>query len=249
MKKKVFFNFDLLLNVFSIFVSPEICIFCGLNTYTSVSVCNECLSQNFIQKIPKNSMENMLDQRCSLCGRPLISSKTHCVECAKEPTFIFLDRAFPLFWYDGATQDLVSLWKTKGNRLIARTFAKLISIFLSNFNDLHSYTLVPVPPRKNKIREKGWDQIEDIIKVLGKKSKLKIWKGLVRAESIQQKKLSKKERKINLKGKMYVSKTNIPEHIILIDDLMTTGATLEACAEVLKQAGVKTVYGVCLFYD
>lgn len=249
MNRVTFCNLNLFLNIFSVFVSPELCFFCREHTYTCFPICRECLYNNFIQKMPKISLEHTLDQRCNVCGRPLISSKDYCVECANEPLFVFLDKAYPLFWYDGITQDLVSLWKSKGNRLLSKILAQLLSIFLYNLKDIHRFTLVPVPPRKNKIREKGWDQIEDIIHVLQKKYKFKVWKGLLRAESIQQKKLSKNERKTNLKGKICVSKIKVPEYIILIDDLMTTGATLEVCSEVLKQAGAKKVYGLCLFYD
>ncbi|HPX25525.1 MAG TPA: phosphoribosyltransferase family protein, partial [Treponemataceae bacterium] len=65
----------------------------------------------------------------------------------------------------------------------------------------------------------------------------------------QQKKLNRDER-IHQLGHLYELKkniTNIPEEVVIIDDIMTTGVTLENCAEVLKRAGVKKVHAVTLF--
>lgn len=72
---------------------------------------------------------------------------------------------------------------------------------------------------------------------------------LTRIERKQQKKLGREER-LHQMGHLYKLKKNIkkiPEEVVIIDDIMTTGVTLENCAEVLKKAGVKKVYAVTLF--
>lgn len=76
-----------------------------------------------------------------------------------------------------------------------------------------------------------------------------IYRCLKRQDGIPQKKLSKAERAVNLQGKIRLAAKAVPNTLILLDDVMTTGATLEACARTLKAAGCKKVYGLCLFFD
>lgn len=115
--------------------------------------------------------------------------------------------------------------------------------------------VVPVPPRPGKIKKKGWDQIDELCFYLKNIYGVKVYKVLERLSKKQQKKLSRDER-LQLIKKGYVLKNNkkiksflqnIPEKIVLIDDVMTTGSTIEACAEALKTAGVKTVVVITLF--
>jgi ComF family protein len=109
--------------------------------------------------------------------------------------------------------------------------------------------LVPVPPRPGKIRKTGWDQIDSLAKLLRqRRDSLKIVRCLERKKSQSQKKLDRKDRKANLKGRI-IAKGEVPENCILFDDVITTGSTIGACAAALKQAGAKQVYGICLFYD
>lgn len=109
--------------------------------------------------------------------------------------------------------------------------------------------VVPVPPRPGKIKERGWDQIEDIAQRLSKRS-VPVLRCLERTGGMQQKLLGKKARAMNLRGCIAVKpEILIPKHVILIDDLATTGATLDACAVELKNAGCETVRAITLFYD
>jgi len=80
------------------------------------------------------------------------------------------------------------------------------------------------------------------------KNSFQVNRCLKRLPSRSQKELSKEERKTNLKGRIICSKQP-PKTAILFDDVITTGATLEACAAALLQGGTEKVYAVCLFYD
>ena len=71
---------------------------------------------------------------------------------------------------------------------------------------------------------------------------------LKRLPSKSQKELGRENRRSNLKGRI-VPVRQVPATVMLIDDVMTTGSTLDACAAALKEAGSQTVFGLCLFYD
>ena len=146
---------------------------------------------------------------------------------------------------------------------LADFFAAKIHEVISNsvihdFPELQDAVIVPVPPRPGKIKDSGWDQIEHLLKRLKKNPGcLSVMRCLGRKKSKAQKQLSRAERLENLKGRIFL-KNNFASKIsggssvqafILIDDVITTGSTIEECAAVLKKAGAKKVYGICLFYD
>lgn len=114
---------------------------------------------------------------------------------------------------------------------------------------MEAAAIVPVPPRKGKIRKNGWDQIEELCSFLEKRYGLKVFRLLERNTSGQQKKLSRQQRLESIKT-AYSLKPGIfklPQSVCLIDDVCTTGSTLESCAEILKKAGVQKVNAVTLF--
>ena len=143
-----------------------------------------------------------------------------------------------------------------------------------NGNAYEKAAWVPVPPKPGKIKRQGWDQIEFLARLLEKEYKrfhrkkrcsipeyseensgckepnpgLPVNRCLKRLHSRSQKELNREERGQNLKGRILCIKKP-PEIAFLFDDVITTGATLNACAKALLEGGSRKVYGVCLFYD
>ena len=135
-------------------------------------------------------------------------------------------------------------------RGLSWTFAQCLAHVLMFDPDIRGVPIVPVPPRPGKLSEKGWDQIEDLVKILAHVYKLPVLKCLSRTGGQQQKKLGRIARLQNIRGNITVrAGISIPERVIILDDLMTTGSTLDSCAEVLKIAGCGKVYGLTLFFD
>lgn len=110
--------------------------------------------------------------------------------------------------------------------------------------------LIPVPLEKKKLKNRGYNQSEELSKELSKITKIPLVLGnLVKIrETYSQTKLSAKEREENLKNAFLVEKS--PEisgkKIFLVDDVYTTGSTMEECAFVLKNAGAKSVWGIAI---
>lgn len=204
-----------------------------------------------------------VEQRCRHCGKILISERGCCTNCKTlesgdaQPAGTSrrfgkhdeCDRMFTLFPYIGLGQKLLPQWKNQSIRTLSTVFAPLIYSFLMQNPHLMQLPIVPVPPRPKKLREKGWDQIADLAADLAIYPELTILHCLKRQDGIAQKKLSKEERANNLEGKIHLTVAAVPHKTIVLDDVRTTGATLNACAHALKTAGCKTVYGLCLFFD
>ncbi len=105
-------------------------------------------------------------------------------------------------------------------------------------------TLVPVPVHVERLRTRGYNQAELIAAELARAARLPIAAVLQRVRpTTKQHRLDRAARLANLQGAFRVAPAPAPEVVILVDDIITTTATLEACASVLREVGVTAVYG------
>ncbi|MFA6855904.1 MAG: hypothetical protein WCR31_01730 [Treponema sp.] len=179
------------------------------------------------------------------------------MQCRTERLLAHTDFVFPLYSYRLWNSVLLFRWKIDGERTLSPFFAERLASALAVLPP--ELVIVPVPPRPGKIRKKGWDQIEEVCMFLELHWKYCVCRILERKTTKEQKTLDRTER-LKTIGRAYSLKTGsrlkdglrhadglLPECVCLIDDVMTTGATIESCAAVLKTAGVKKVYAVTLF--
>jgi ComF family protein len=197
-------------------------------------------------------------ERCDICGRPLISERRRCLSCREEapgetgkPSF---DRLLPLFPYAGKYRVLLESYKFGKSMGVLRFLEEKLweGLSLLPLEEMKNPVLVPVPPRPGKIKKTGWDQIEALSRRLRAGAKkhdpFPVYPCLERLSSQSQKTLSRKDRHINLRGKILCRKTPPPE-VVLFDDVITTSSTMEACAAALKEGGTQKVFGLGLFYS
>jgi ComF family protein len=182
-------------------------------------------------------------ERCRRCGRPLVSEIGQCTACREREDWN-CDSISLLYPYTGKYRKLLAAYKFGKNLGLGNFLARQMAEGCRNFPD---FELVPVPPRPGKIRRQGWDQVEYLARQLEKEG-FPVRRCLQRLPSRTQKKLGRRERLENLAGR-FAPGSEVPRRALLIDDVMTTGATLESCAGALKGAGSEQVCGICLFYD
>jgi ComF family protein len=149
-----------------------------------------------------------------------------------------------LYPYTGKYRRLLAAYKFKKNLGVGNFLSRRLGERCRNYPD---FELVPVPPRPGKIRRQGWDQVEYLVRRLEKEG-FPVRRCLKRRDLRTQKKLDRRERLENLEGR-FVPAAEVPRKALLIDDVTTTGATMESCAAALKGAGAEQVRGICLFYD
>ena len=225
------------------------CAVCSRLTFFS-PVCKTCLKRYF-------SVDSLLKaQRCLCCGKELVSEKNKCLRCRTDPVLKSTDKVIPLFSYRLWNKELMFRWKMQGERTFSALFARLLNEVLVKAGEK---IIVPVPPRKGKIRKNGWDQIDELCTFLEKRYGFRVLRVLERNSKEQQKKLNRSERLHTIKNSYSLCcakelkavlkpfSGKMPEHVCIIDDVSTTGATLESCAEILKAGGVITVNAVTLF--
>jgi len=206
-------------------------------------LCNDCRS-----RIEQELAETRALDSCEYCGKPLISERGRCLCCRRTETLAF-DRAIVLFPYAGKYRKLLASYKFGKHISLGNFFAEIIMKTLEEKGIPAETGIIPVPPRPGKIRKTGWDQVEYLAGLLEKNSLVfPVVRCLKRLRSRSQKELGRKNRQINIKGRI-ITKKHIPRTALIIDDVITTGSTLDACASALKENGAQTVYALCLFYD
>ena len=242
--------FPFLADISARFFFPQRCILCGEPSDTPAPLCASCTDRRFLRPASVVSFTVPSSARCARCGRPVISASVLCTVCRTLPLITRVDRIIPLMPYTGEAQELLTEWKGAGMRVLSAVFARVLSDALRAAFPDGCAAVVPVPPRPGKIRDRGWDQIEEISVLLERRHGIPVRRCLERTSHVQQKRLGRLERAVNLKGQVSATPgAQVPRTAVVIDDLMTTGSTIDACAGALKDAGCEKVYALALFYD
>lgn len=213
------------------------CIFCGRECKdTEFDICEHCKKE----VLPLN--ENNV---CFKCGRPLLNNFENVCEDCKYSNFSF-DKVRSVFIYEDGVCDCVKALKYGGEKYKAKYFARLMKDRFMKLNfDIDIVTFVPTSVEREK--ERGYNQAKLIAEEFCKITNYPL-KSLLekRINSESQVSLTKKERRENLKGAFKLSKNQKVSglKILVIDDVYTSGATLDSVAMVLKKSGAEKVYGL-----
>lgn len=193
---------------------------------------------------------------CVECGREM-NEESWCESCKKKfwnPRMIQgaqtkdLAGCYTLCDYVEGIRKVIIQLKYNDRKDRGRVFPELLQVF-PWWDRLSEYTVaIPIPLSKERLRQRGYNQTDVIFqKWLEKEGKVYLEKGLVRTRNTgTQSLLSKEERYKNMKGVFHINRGVDIEgrHILLVDDVYTTGATMNAAAHELKRVGAVSVMGL-----
>ena len=215
-------------------VFPPVCLLCGERSLKK-GFCEGC--GGLIEK------ERIASPICIVCGIPFPSSRgvDHaCGRCEEErPSFISARSAFV---FEGKVLDAIHKFKYGRDTSLAGPLAALVR---GSHIPQSPCLLVPVPLHPGRLRERGFNQSLLIARELSRITALPLaYNRLRRARDTgQQVGLKAAERKKNVSGAFTVDEPGFfkGKKLLLIDDVITTGATLNECAKVLKKAGAEVI--------
>ena len=207
------------------------------------------------------------DPVCNQCGKQLAHDHELCLDCKKalvynellncETTTHKYQQGIALYPYEGTIKETLYRFKYGGRRKYARFFAENMYRKLQETTFLYKIDLiVPVPVSEERLKQRGYNQAGEMARHLAKISKIPYRDNLLIRDrhTKPQSEFSPKQRSSNIKGAFKCVEdlkqglNNSYKVILIIDDIYTTGSTINECAKVLKESGADQIYScvVCI---
>lgn len=196
-------------------------------------ICNVC----------REKLKPITGPRCFRCSKPLKrEEQEYCKDCRKTRLF---DQGIGIFPYGSVLQE--SLFKLKyGKRQEYGSFYGQIAAVYSReiIRNWGVEIIIPIPLHRKRMEKRGYNQAELIAEALGKTLCIPVDSRLMKRKvnTRPQKELDYRERKQNMKNAFFLKGENSYRRILLVDDIYTTGSTIEAAAELLKRNGAENVF-------
>ena len=215
----------------ALFKINSACVLCGDSTDQSISLCRPC----------RNDLP-VIKRSCSSCGIPLsMETEQHlCGQCLQSRPVV--DYTHSLFYYESPVDQLIAKMKFAGDLSSAAILGDLLLESVKNIKQMPE-VLIPVPLHHGRLVKRGFNQSLEISRVLAKVLHLPVDARLVQRvkPTRAQQTLNLKQRKKNIKGCFEVQKNHNYRHVVIIDDVVTTGSTVNELANILKASGVQKV--------
>lgn len=216
------------------------CILCGkgIEKTEEYSLCTSC----------RNKVRFIHAKVCKKCGKPLenLYLPEYCPDCI-EGNHDFT-KGFSCVEYDDYMKQLVHRLKYGKERHLAYHMAEMMTTTLQGQGLKEIDWIVPVPLHRRKQRQREFNQAEILATLIGKAMGWPVdRKNLIRVKNTRsQNELSKEERKINLQDAFQVVSEAVfmGKSILLVDDVYTTGSTIDACAQALIKAKPKEIFAI-----
>lgn len=249
-------------NVLSTLVFPEVCRLCGRimpcpgKSYPLCVLCEQ-------------DLERISGEGCAVCGRPLISETGSCTLCRKRQGNYVIRYNRPVFEYRDQVRELIGQYKFGNAHGLRGFFAlKLRDAYREGFEGL---PLVPVPSSEKSVKKRGWDHMDEISRFMETEFSIHVIRLLKKTGRYSQKELDYEDRVALIQGSIQLKDmrrrgpiaaqyapfprsealppADLPPTVVLLDDVFTTGATVNECARVLMAAGVRNVFSLTLAVD
>jgi competence protein ComFC len=209
-------------------IAPADCVACRV---PGMSLCAGCAQAKLVRKVSS----------CVFCNRLTPGGKT-CSTCARKTA---LRGAYILWRYEDYAKELVRRLKYANDRSVAKTLAT----YLVEAFELSDYEVITaVASDGPSLRSRGYNQSELLAKALAKKTGIPCSPVLLRVKHEKQVRLNRAQRLKAVEGNFVCFKPTVVtgKKVLIVDDVITTGATMNECAKVLKEAGAKRVWGIAV---
>jgi ComF family protein len=211
---------------------PAVCALCGAPSPADLDLCRDCGLE-----LPHNR------DCCRRCALPLPASTgaSVCGACHNRPPLY--DRCLAPLLYRPPLDRLISAMKFHGQLRYGRLLGDLLGAFVQQLQPPAPQLIIPVPLHRARLRQRGYNQALEIARPLSRRLGIPLACGhlLRRHATAAQAELEKGERQRNVRGAFVLSRRLPVQHVALVDDVVTTGATVTELARVLRGAGVECV--------
>lgn len=235
-------------------IFPVYCVSCGdfLPSEKNSHLCSLCLA-----KIPINS-----ELFCPICFKRLNQAEDKkCSHSDKKSSLDFLGHA--TYYEIPIIRDLIHNYKYRFAKSIGNTLANILTLYLKkSLNNQNDWIIIPIPLHRSRLNWRGFNQSEEIAKIISQKFNWPILNNILirKKKTAKQAEIKEKEKRRenlkdafnlsphvkNIKNKLSDTKALEGKKIILLDDVCTSGATLEEAAQILKIAGAKKIIGLVI---
>ncbi len=209
---------------------PGCCVLCGERGVGVRDLCNDCLAE-----FPKN------DSACKRCALPLPQSAAGqlCGGCQKQPPVF--DRCFAPLHYRHPVDHLLIRLKFHQKLANARLLGSLLAQWLRP-DELPQW-IIPVPLHSARLRERGYNQALELARPVARHWNIPIDIRSCRRDTptAPQTGLNAKQRRANLRGAFSLNRRMDASHVAIVDDVITTGHTVNELARTLRKAGVERI--------
>lgn len=211
---------------------PPVCELCSAPAQQTMALCKRCLG---------DLRQNL--HACAVCANPLpdaAAQRLVCGSCLKTPPFF--DSVYAPYLYHPPADKLIIALKFRNRLLVAGLLAALMSKNLDGANKPDC--LLPVPLHRKRLRERGYNQAGELARALAKRFAIPVVRAAVRVRHTPaQSSLSLAQRERNVQGAFQLRHSFLENyrHIAIIDDVVTTGSTVNELARILRLAGMEKI--------
>lgn len=208
---------------------PPACVLCG-SALKEGDLCSGCADD-----LPYNATA------CERCALPLPNPAPQCGVCLQHPPSY--DGTVSLLRYAYPADHLILRLKFKARLHLARAMGELLARHLKRQVKIMPALIIPVPLHRSRLRERGFNQALEIARPIARDLGIPVdYKSCERVRKTPaQSLLPASERRKNIKGAFRVTRPITARHVAILDDVMTTGHTVQELAATLRKAGVERI--------
>lgn len=212
---------------------PATCIFCG-------KICREGICADCMGKVMK-----IREPRCKKCGKPIrFAEEEYCYDCSHH--HFHYEQGKSLWLHRAPVDKSIYEFKYKNRRVYSEVYAReMVKSFGRLIKMWEIDLIVPVPLHKKKFRKRGFNQAELLAKEIGRYMGIPVDTSLVirKKYTAPQKQFGHNERRKNLADAFALTEKKVDaKNILIIDDIYTTGSTIDTIAELFMHADVEKTY-------